>query len=374
MAIALRNVTTVDQSAGAATIVITKPTGTVDGDVLLAFIEYAGNLALTAPGGWTLLDTADGGATNQRTSSYVKLASGEPSSWTWSASANIWEGTVSSWTGVDNVTKTEGDVGATGAVSPATASTLTPTSADDLSVVGFTTVNSSALSLPASYANVASFGSNGDIVRIASLQLASNAATGTTTSTQTGASQWTAQRVLLKTGSATTVVAPMMRPATMQFRAGNGALLAGRIAARILPQPNSVVFVQGSGAAVCRVTCSGTITGTGAVSGAAVARVTAAGTVTGAGALSGAALARVTASATVAGLGALSGVALCRVTATGTIGTGGLTGAAVVLVLARGTVTGAGALTGTAVCRVTAQWTVTNGAAVSTETSYAWAT
>lgn len=202
MAIALRNVTNVDQGSGGSTsIVITKPTGTVDGDVLLAFIEYNGNDTITAPSGWTLLDTAAGGAAHQKTSCYVKLASSEPASWTWTIGSAIWEGSVSSWTGVDNTTKTEGDVAATGATSTATASTLTPTSTNDVSVVAFTTDNSTALSLPTSYTNVASFGSNGDIVRIASLQLSSASATGTTTSTETGTSQWTAQRVLLKTAA-----------------------------------------------------------------------------------------------------------------------------------------------------------------------------
>jgi hypothetical protein len=369
MAIALRNVTNVDQgSGGALSIVINKPSGTVDGDVLLAVIEYDGRDTVTAPGGWSLLHTANGGAANQKTSVYVKLASGEGASWTWSvASTQIWEGHVSSWTGVDNTTKTEGDVGATGATSTATASTLTPTSSDDLSFVAFTTINSTALSLPASYSNVSSFGSNGDIVRVASLQLASNSATGTTVSNETGTSQWTAHRVLLKTSSTAVILqAPLLRPATMGFRTGLGGLIVGKFQQRIYPQLNSVTIASISGSAIATVTASGALTGTGALSGAAIARTTVTGTTTGTGSLAGAAIARATVSGNGTTLNPISGATIATAIAAGSVvGKGALTGSAIVTVIANGATTGKGALTGAAIVSAITTGTATGKGALS---------
>lgn len=202
MAIALRNVTTVDQSTGSANITINKPTGTVDGDVLYALIEADGSTTVTAPTGWTLLDTRSPGS-SQQTKVYRKVASGEGASWTWTTSGGatpiIYDGMVASWTGVDTTTVTDGSTGGTGNSTTAAAPTLTPTQTNDASVVGYSTWNSSSTSLPTGYTSVAAFGSNGDLIRVAWKQLASASATGAVNSTISAASQWTGQQVLFLT-------------------------------------------------------------------------------------------------------------------------------------------------------------------------------
>lgn len=66
-------------------ITIAKPSGTVDGDFLLAFIavgnETVNSITFTDPSGWTLLGNIY--ANNQYFRCYSKIASSEPSSWTW---------------------------------------------------------------------------------------------------------------------------------------------------------------------------------------------------------------------------------------------------------------------------------------------------
>jgi hypothetical protein len=85
MAVQVRDTTSVATGhASALSVVIPKPTGTVDGDKLQVLIQISRlGVTFTAPSGWTLKDsdTANIGAYY-----YEKTASSEPSDWTWTAS------------------------------------------------------------------------------------------------------------------------------------------------------------------------------------------------------------------------------------------------------------------------------------------------
>lgn len=71
---------------GSTTFSPTKPTGTVDGDLLLTVVCIdATSETLTTLAGWTLL-TGPTDASNCRTWTYYKIASSEPASWTWTKS------------------------------------------------------------------------------------------------------------------------------------------------------------------------------------------------------------------------------------------------------------------------------------------------
>lgn len=70
--------------------VVTKPTGTQDGDILLVYLYVETTATVTAPAGWTLVTstaTTIGGDTKAYL--YWKRASSEGSDWTWS-----WTGSV----------------------------------------------------------------------------------------------------------------------------------------------------------------------------------------------------------------------------------------------------------------------------------------
>jgi hypothetical protein len=88
------------QSQGSLTI--TKPTGTVQDDVMVANIYVVGtNPTITAPSGWTLiLSTLDG--TTARLSTYYKVAgASEPASYQWTFSgASMTEGGIITFYGV----------------------------------------------------------------------------------------------------------------------------------------------------------------------------------------------------------------------------------------------------------------------------------
>jgi hypothetical protein len=77
-----------------STLTINKPTGTVDGDVLVAFILASDATFSSEPSGWTQVgsqlnvNAAAGSPTYARLRAYVKAASGEPSDYAWGMSAS----------------------------------------------------------------------------------------------------------------------------------------------------------------------------------------------------------------------------------------------------------------------------------------------
>lgn len=95
-------------NTSSTSITLTKPPGTVDGDLLVASFFYgeenvAG--AVSPPAGWTLVTSATGGANNTRFLSYRKVASSEGSSWTWTPSLAVsYAGIVHRISGQDVVT------------------------------------------------------------------------------------------------------------------------------------------------------------------------------------------------------------------------------------------------------------------------------
>lgn len=87
----LQSFTETMMSADAVSAVITKPAGTVDGELLIAIVTTAEGLLTnnTAPAGWTtFIDNANDGALvwKPNTSVFYKFASSEPSNYTFSFS------------------------------------------------------------------------------------------------------------------------------------------------------------------------------------------------------------------------------------------------------------------------------------------------
>jgi hypothetical protein len=81
------NINNVDQTS----VVCSKPSGTVQGDIMIAVFTapYTGSLTYTAPSGWNLASShAGGGSVSLFSGLYYKIAgSSEPSTYTWQCSA-----------------------------------------------------------------------------------------------------------------------------------------------------------------------------------------------------------------------------------------------------------------------------------------------
>ncbi len=104
--ISLRSSSAGNNGSGSTTLVITKPTGTTTGDVMVAevTVHTAGN-SIAAPSGWNLVLRQDTG-TALSTASYIKVAtSSEPSSYTWTfGTSGEASGGIGSYIGVDTTT------------------------------------------------------------------------------------------------------------------------------------------------------------------------------------------------------------------------------------------------------------------------------
>ena len=105
------------------TITLTKPTGTVDGNLLIAMIGVHSAVAITAPAGWSALTARDG--TDSRYNMYYKIAASEGASWDWTVgAADQLVGAVICLTG-NHATPIDDSDSTTGFSTPAATSSVT---------------------------------------------------------------------------------------------------------------------------------------------------------------------------------------------------------------------------------------------------------
>jgi outer membrane protein assembly factor BamB len=141
-AIAFRSAASKDQNGSAASITINRPTGTVKGDVMVAIIAVRpSTVAITAPGGWTLVRRDDNPNGESNTLAVYRRVAGssEPASYTWSFSSNTGNaGGILSFSGVDNTSPVDVHGGAltTSASTSITAPSVTTTAAGAMVVTG----------------------------------------------------------------------------------------------------------------------------------------------------------------------------------------------------------------------------------------------
>jgi hypothetical protein len=127
--------------SASASPVVTKPAGIVDGDLI--FIEFSGDttFTMTVPSGWTNVANVNNG-TDNTTQVIAKIASSEPSSWTFtglftSAQTGAWG--VSAYSGADPTIATALHKIASGTVTtanPKSMPAVVPT-VNDCMIVGF---------------------------------------------------------------------------------------------------------------------------------------------------------------------------------------------------------------------------------------------
>jgi hypothetical protein len=102
--------------AGATSIVLSIPAGVVDGDVMIASVGYgliSSPFTMTPPGAWTPVRYTTLGATNvYGMGVYVRVASNEPASYTWTFSDPVnAAGGIGAYTNVDTATPIDAENG-----------------------------------------------------------------------------------------------------------------------------------------------------------------------------------------------------------------------------------------------------------------------
>lgn len=128
MAIAYRASATASNSSS-STVVINKPTGTVDGDVMICIINAnTSSTTITPPAGWTLIRSLTTPFITANASTYYKVASSEGSSYTFTLSSSQRNsGIISSFSGADNSSPINVEDGQTNANATSTAPSITTT-------------------------------------------------------------------------------------------------------------------------------------------------------------------------------------------------------------------------------------------------------
>ena len=121
-------------------MILTRPSGTISGDVLLAQIvvyDGTGTNVPTAPTGWTLIRNNSVNGGNKMTSwMYYKVAgAGEPASYSWNIAPQYAAGVMGDWRGA-SLTPLDQSSGATATGNPALAAapSLTPSNNGELQV------------------------------------------------------------------------------------------------------------------------------------------------------------------------------------------------------------------------------------------------
>lgn len=107
-------------------IVINKPAGTVDGDVLICafFANITAPQTISPPAGWTAGPTL---LSTDRFSVFYKVASGEPASYTFTCNGTAsWCGVMASYRGVDNATPIDVAGTIANSLTATSVTTLTP--------------------------------------------------------------------------------------------------------------------------------------------------------------------------------------------------------------------------------------------------------
>lgn len=194
-----------------ASLTISKPSGVVDGDLMVAFIGCTGSaVTITPPAGWTAIrNDTDTSTINER--SFWKIASSEGASYdfTFSASTNCL-GSIHRITGHDATTPIDASGGQTNASSlSVTAPTITTATANTLllfaSVITSNGGGSATSTAPGGMTEVADFDNNGfgnlnsEICREA---IAAIGATGTRVATASQNVTSAAQLVAIKAAAA----------------------------------------------------------------------------------------------------------------------------------------------------------------------------
>lgn len=385
----------------AGNINVSKPSGAVDGDLLLAvcFADPDG-AAVTAPAGWTLVGSAFAPAGIGFGRVYRKAASGEPASYTFTGSAGSSNNViVLAVTGHDSATPI--DVAATWGSGAASAShiapSVSPTGSDSLLVCGWyglTTGAASTYTPPGTMTERADLQPPGlwIVSSVATEGLTASGATGTRTATLTFSRPYIGVSVAVKSaGGGTTVNGTASLPAAATFTAnptvvtpGTGALTGtGTVTAAGTIRVTATAFLTGAGTltassggavlgtagligagtvaatptvvvpAAASLPASGTLTATGAV------RLFGAATLTGAGALTGASGAAVNGAAALTAGGTIAGAAVVGKAGTAALsGSGTLTAPATVRVFGDAVLVGAGSLTAVGGGRVFASATL----------------
>jgi YD repeat-containing protein len=216
--IALRAATSASNGAGATSLTLTKPTGTVEGDVMVAQVAVAGGsgTSTATPSGWTKIDGKNN-STSVRSVAYYRVATAtEPASWSFGfGSSQDAAGGIAAYSGVKAASVVNAFASGTASSTTAhPAPSVSTTEAGTMVVAMFGLKQGITLSPPEGMAerwDTASTGataSNRITASLADAPQAASGATGTRTATSATAGSSATHLVALTPGAPPTSTEP----------------------------------------------------------------------------------------------------------------------------------------------------------------------
>lgn len=145
-AIAFRAASTTNNTSGCGTqsVTVNVPTGTVNGDVMVVDVMYGGTTQMSTPAGWNLINNiSNTNSASQMTTTFWRLASSEPASYTWTMPALVcWITGAVSYSGVNQSTPIDANtINMDNTGTSHIASAVTTTVANDIIVTFFNGYN-----------------------------------------------------------------------------------------------------------------------------------------------------------------------------------------------------------------------------------------
>lgn len=185
---------------GATSLAITKPTGLASGHVMIATITATGTGALTAPSGWTAIQSTTQGSAVVQNTYYRVAGSGEPTSYSWAlGSTRQASGGITDYSGVNSVAPIDASASASGASGNAVAGSVTTSVANDQVIVASGFNVNTTVTAPAGTTQRYSVASPSTTDEAADFAQASAGATASKTATPSNSSSaWIAQTIALR--------------------------------------------------------------------------------------------------------------------------------------------------------------------------------
>jgi hypothetical protein len=193
---------------GSTSLSIAKPTGVVEGGVMVATVTAAGTGSITTPSGWTVIKNVAG--TTLRQVTYYKVAgASEGASYSWSlGSSRAASGGIVDYSGVNQTVPVDATASAGGESGNAAVPSVTTSAANDLvlAVVSFATATT--VTPDPSTTERFDVGSSSNTSEVADLAQATAGATaGVTATPAVSSAAWIAQTIALRDASQATLSA-----------------------------------------------------------------------------------------------------------------------------------------------------------------------
>lgn len=188
---------------GATTLVINKPSGVVEGNVMVATLTAAGTGTLTAPSGWTAIKNLTQGTALRQVTYYKVATASEPTSFSWSlGTSRAASGGIADYSGVNQTVPVDATASAVGESGNANAPSVATSAANDLVLAvasfGMTTTVTADPTTTQRFA-ISSLANTTEVADFA--QASAGATTAKTVTPLLATAAWIAQTIALRDAS-----------------------------------------------------------------------------------------------------------------------------------------------------------------------------